>query len=312
MIAILTDKFKGTLSGAEVAEIISSFVDGCVYVPMADGGEGTAEALDARLHGRFYTFIDSDGYEVAFVPSCGEGLPDFPDQNHLPLRERSSAPVGQLVAEALEYYPRVYVGIGGTRFADGGIGFAQALQGAKGEIIGLADVQAPLIAAQGISALSFLRQKGADDEDYRYLTALYRRLKEKYPSADRYGGAGGGVGFAIESILGSKVISGAEYVLKRNLKRCLNDSTPDLLITGEGCVDEQTAAGKVVETVSRYGAEQGIPVVIFAGTTRGNPPYPHVFRTADSGALPSHRQAAENLRQACMRAIPLISKLLSN
>lgn len=311
MIAVVSDKFKGTLTSREVAAIVGDVLGDCVYVPMADGGEGTAEALGCVHRGDYYSFTDIDGQEAGYVPSCGEGIAHFPDQEHVPLRERTSAPVGLMVAEALRHYDRVYVGIGGTRMADGGVGFAEALRGCSGSVIGLADVSAPLVADSGISALSFLAQKGATDEDVRVLRKRYEALKRRYPTADRFGAAGGGIGFAIESILGGRVIPGAPYVLRRNLKAYLGNRRPDLIVTGEGCVDEQTSAGKVVAAVNAYGREHGIPVVTFAGIVKGNPPFENVFPTTHPGAaLPTREEAAVNLRRTVAEAYEKIKKLM--
>lgn len=314
MIAVLVDKFKGTLSGSEVASIMGEVLGECVYVPMADGGEGTVEALGAVRCGDFYAFEDTDGRTVGYVPSCGEGLGFLPEQEHIPLRQRSSAAVGLLVSKALRKFHTVYVGIGGTRVADGGVGFAKAMHGCRGKIIGLADIEAPLIAEEGISAMSFLAQKGATEEDVVALREKFSLLKLAYPSDDRFGGAGGGIGFAIESIVGGDVISGAQYILRRNLSRYLHGQLPDLLITGEGCVDEQTGAGKVVAAVNAYGREHGIPVVTFAGIVKGNPGYDHVFPsyTVPPVQLPTPAEAADRLRKAVADAIPLIRTILSN
>lgn len=313
MIAVLVDKFKGTLSGREVAEIIGDVVGHCVYVPMADGGEGTVEALGAERYEQFYTFQDMNGRTVGYVPSCGEGLSYLQSQEHLPLRKRSSGAIGMAVAKALKKFHTVYVGIGGTRFADGGMGFVKALHFCRGEIIGLADIEAPLISESGISAMSFLAQKGADEEDIAELREKFRLLKRAYPSADRFGGAGGGLGFAIESILGGEVVSGARYILHRNLDKYLQGHRPSLLITGEGCLDEQTGAGKVVAAVHAYGAEHNIPVVTFAGITKGLEPYDNVFPcySTPPAELPSPAEAAEQLSKTVTEALPVINSLIS-
>ena len=159
--------------------------------------------------------------------------------------------------------------------------------------------------------MSFLAQKGATEEDVAELRERFTLLQRAYPSADRFGGAGGGVGFAIESILGGEVISGAEYILKRNLPKYLHGQRPQLIITGEGCVDEQTDAGKVVAAVNAYGREHGIPVVTFSGIVKGTPPYEHVFPsyTTIPTRLPTPAEAAKQLRKAVLRALPFINSI---
>lgn len=280
MIALLSDKFKGTLSASEVDGIIAGVLrrytsEPVVSAPMADGGEGTAAALQATrgADGMYYTFTDSEGQRCAYVPSCGEGLAwehEITDRS-LPLRQRSSAPVGRAAAAALNgNYRKVYIGIGGTSTADAGMGMLAALgcnypsrrRLCRDRIVGLADVRAPLYGS-GLSAMSFLAQKGATDTDVRYCGHLFRLLAQNHPAPAPHGGAGGGIGFAIGAILGARCLDGAEYILQRALSKI---PEPRLIITGEGRLDSQTDGGKVVGTIDRYCRRHGIAFAAFCGT----------------------------------------------
>lgn len=333
MIAIASDKFKGTLTSVEAGEAIrkalSSLDKDIAVLAMADGGEGTAAALEARNMGTFYEFTDGDSIACAYVPSCAEGMDWASEMNSDPeLRKRSSYPVGKAIRDALEHgYSRIYVGIGGTRTADGGLGLLQGLgyhidfdnDGLptaikppetdiyNGAIIGLADVACPLYAENGLSAMSFLAQKGATDSDTAYIRNLFRRLKSLYSTPDLHGGAGGGIGFAIETVLGCRCHDGALVILHHALSSLKRH--PDLLVAGEGRIDSQTLGGKAVEAVRRYGEAHSIPVATFCGSIADNVNLPDTFACVSDGApIPSAPYAA--LVETAYRAIPTIKKLL--
>jgi len=80
MIVIASDKFKGTLSSLRAGSAICQGLgklngQEIAVVTMADGGEGTAEALGAHAkEGMFFEYTDVDGSVVAYIPSCGENL----------------------------------------------------------------------------------------------------------------------------------------------------------------------------------------------------------------------------------------------
>lgn len=311
MIALLSDKFKGTLTAAEVDGIIASVLQAhtsepVASAPMADGGEGTAAALKATpaQDGMFYTFTDADGSQCAYVPSCGEGLAwqaEITDRSR-PLRQRTSAPVGRAIKAALDTasFRRIYVGIGGTSTADAGIGMLAALDISdpnrrrlyRNKIVGLADVRA-LLFDTGLSAMSFLGQKGADSTDIHYCNRLFRWLSTAHPSPSPHGGAGGGIGFALEAILGARCLDGAEYILHRALAAI---PAPRIIVTGEGCLDSQTDGGKVVGTIYRYCHQHSIGFAAFCGTIAPGAERPGAYACTPYGApLPS--DPAEALRR---------------
>ncbi|MDE5683089.1 MAG: glycerate kinase [Muribaculaceae bacterium] len=337
MIAIASDKFKGTLSSLRAGSAISHGLgelngQKIVVVAMADGGEGTAEALGARVAtNKYYEYTAADSTLTAYIPSCGENLPWQPlvCRRDIPLRQRTSREVGAAIRHAAESgaYSRIDIGIGGTLTADGGLGMLEGMgyvieRDADGlpvsikqpalladfyrkSLRGLADVCAPLYSESGLSAMSFISQKGADGKDREWCAALFRRLRQIFPGRDTHGGAGGGIGFALESIVGCSVISGAPVILEK----ALTDLTPRLIITGEGRLDAQTSGGKTVSAVCAYASRRGIPAVIFCGTTADGVSFDNVFPCVSEGSpLPSDPYTA--LLKTAEAARPYIENLL--
>ncbi|MBJ2162201.1 MAG: glycerate kinase [Muribaculaceae bacterium] len=336
MLAILSDKFKGTLTSQEAAAAICDGLYAawpeaeCAYAPMADGGEGTAQALGAEPHGSglWYELPSGDAY----VPSCGEGMAWQSTLSEGTLCQRSTEALGHAIRQAVDSgrYRRVYVGIGGTSTADGGTGMLRALgynvsispdgivrsikalsnsaeRAYRRSVSGLADVAAPLIGS-GLSAMSFLAQKGATPHDEAAIRRLFMSLTEicRYPAP--FGGSGGGIGFAIQGIMGCDCTYGARFVLDRALASL---PRPSLIITGEGRIDPQTLGGKVVDTVYSYGASRGIPVAAFAGCADPGAPYPNTFACTRPGeALPDN--PAEALRHTAMLAAPSLQAIVSH
>lgn len=274
MILIAPDKYKGTLSAAEAAEIIKEALDrhDVIKAPMADGGEGTARILcrDLSWQPRDCYFVNPHTRTAVIDSSAVIGMSGIDPAHHDILRDTSYA-LGLKVREILKGgCKKVIIGIGGTRTCDGGMGFLDALDRDKlhlyrDALIGLSDVRVPLVAPIGQpSALMFARQKGATDID---IDVLHRRLTEiyrEYPGwRSPFDGAGGGLGFAIASVIGAECRDGAKYVLDNY---DISWQEISLIITGEGSIDTQTSQGKVVSVLHAKGDELGIPVIAFGGT----------------------------------------------
>lgn len=339
-ITILSDKFKGTLSSEEVAETIAGSlsdygIEADFFKPvMADGGQGTARALNgvADRTNTYYVF-DDGGTQAVYVPSCGESLSWAASLHTGNFPCRNTFAVGRAVRQALTYMTDspVYVGIGGTVSADLGFGFLKALgyvikcdgdlsvriekpspeitEMYRRRIIGLADVRCPL-SGDGLSALSFIPQKGGTEEDISRFRILAGNLQTAAGSdeAGSHSGAGGGLGYAIETVAGCRTLDGAEFILQR----CTDTIEPDMYITGEGLIDSQTAGGKVVDAVYRHARRSGKPVVAFCGKKAPGSTYPNVFPSVPyNQAIPSSKQEAiHNLAAAVRRAAPIIEKML--
>jgi glycerate 2-kinase len=223
-----------------------------------------------------------------------------------PLRATSRG-AGELIAAALDGGARrIVVGVGGSASTDGGSGILVALGarlldahgdtvapggGALGTIARIdlssvdprlsqaslevaVDVRSPLFGPQG-AAHVFAHQKGADDAEVALLDAGLEHLAALVESdagmpglAGRPGaGAAGGAGFALAA-LGARLVGGAALVCDQvGLDAAMSGAT--LVITGEGRLDSQTAAGKAPAEVAARAGRAGVPCVAVCGTVDG-------------------------------------------
>src|SRR5438105_6405369 len=324
-IVIAPNAFKGSLSALEAAEAIAEGVQVAapdielVLLPIADGGDGTVEALVAATHGDHrslrvrgplgdpvdaaYGLIDQGSTTVIEMAKAA-GLALVPTQQRDP-RITTTYGVGELLQHAYDAGARHFiVGIGGSATNDGGAGMAQALgyhlldeQGHelppgglalkklarihvggvhadwKAAVVDVAcDVSNPLTGPSGASAV-YGPQKGATPEMVAELDAGLRRLAEVIQrdlgvEVDSLPGAGaaGGLGAGLVAFAGARLRPGAEMVMEAlKLDETLNSA--DLVITGEGRLDSQTARfGKGPAAVARHAKNAGIPVVGIGGS----------------------------------------------
>jgi glycerate 2-kinase len=235
---------------------------------------------------------------VEVASTCG--LQMLPPAGLAPLAS-SSVGLGQALLSALGHRPQqIVLALGGSSTTDGGAGMLSALgavfldsQGrqfvpcggtladidridlggliplTEVELVAAGDVQNPLLGAGGAAAV-YGPQKGASPQDVTLLEAglanLVRRLDEAgWPGSEQAGtpgaGSAGGLGFAA-ILLGARMVSGADFFLDllrfdHALKTC------DLVITGEGKMDEQTLSGKLPLAVARRAAP--VPVIAVVG-----------------------------------------------
>lgn len=210
---------------------------------------------------------------------------------------------GQLILKALRMgCRRIYIGIGGSATNDGGVGMAQALgvsfkdlsgneivfgggalkyletidisgrtellDGA--EVIIMSDVTNPLCGVKGASRV-YGPQKGADPEMVEMLDSNLLRYGEKIKETlgldiiDMPGsGAAGGLGAGLVAFCNGRLERGIEMIL--NLLQFESKlEGADLVITGEGRIDSQSAYGKVPSGVASRAMTQGVPVIAIAG-----------------------------------------------
>ncbi|CAM2897439.1 glycerate kinase [Skermania piniformis] len=312
-VVVAPDKFKGSLSAAQVAAAVAAGIRSVrpdrdvVSAPVADGGDGTVDAFVAagwervavratgptgHPHETSYARRDAAGVvELASVV----GLAALPGGRPAPL-QASTFGLGEVIGAARAAGVReLSVGVGGSASTDGGAGLLQALgarltdragrrigPGAAGladlvavDIAGLptdvrielaADVDNPLTGPNGAVAV-FGAQKGITDPApvqrslqhwADLLGAATGRDLRTAPGA----GAAGGTGFALLAALGAQFRPGIDVVLARTgLRDVLRDA--DLVITGEGSLDEQTLSGKAPVGVAR--AAGSATVVAVAG-----------------------------------------------
>src|SRR5437660_5644669 len=323
-IVLAPNAFKGSLSALEAAEAIAEGVQlaapdiELVLLPIADGGDGTVEALVAATHGEHrslrvrgplgdpvdaaYGLIDQGSTAVIEMAKAA-GLALVPTEQRAP-RITTTYGVGELLQHAYDAGARHFiVGIGGSATNDGGAGMAQALgyhlldeQGHelppgglalnklarihvggvhadwKAAVVDVAcDVSNPLTGPSGASAV-YGPQKGATPEMVAELDAGLQRLAEVIQrdlgvAVDSLPGAGpaGGLGAGLVAFAGARLRPGAERVRGAlHLDQRLTGA--DLVITGEGRLDSQTARfGKGPAAVARHARNAGIPVVAIGG-----------------------------------------------
>ena len=134
------------------------------------------------------------------------------------------------------------------------------------------DVDNPLIGPNGATQM-FGKQKGASDEGIyeledkviHFSKIVTEELKTDY-TKHKGSGAAGGVGFAALSFLNAEFEGGFELISKLlNLKYKIKKGNYDYIITGEGCIDEQTQHGKLLKQLGLLGLKYSTPVIAFTG-----------------------------------------------
>ena len=322
-IVIAPDSFKESLSAEQVAAAIArgwQSVDGqaqCVLRPMADGGEGTVDALLAAVGGQrrecqvrgplgepvqaHWGWLDNATAVIEMAAASGLHWVE-PAQRDACIT--TTFGTGELIRQALDAgAKRIVLGLGGSATNDGGAGMLQALgvrlldaEGAelapggaalahlqqvdlsgldprlaKVEVQVAADVDNPLCGPRGASAV-FGPQKGANPAQVAVLDAALGHYAAKvaqvlgedhakFPGV----GAAGGVGFAARALLKASFRPGIELVADvAGLAEAVADA--DLVITGEGRLDQQSLHGKTPIGVARVAQAAGVPVIALAGS----------------------------------------------
>jgi glycerate kinase len=274
---------KGVLSAVEGAMALAAGMRmaglDAEELPVADGGEGTAEVLAAAHGGEWRTAPVSDplGRVVAArylvledgtaVVEAAEavGLSRLREDERDPLRATSRG-LGELVlAAAAAAGGPILVCLGDSATVDGGAGLREVVGSSLAgcELVGLCDVRNRLLGERG-AARGFGPQKGASPEEVEQLEARLAAMAELRPYAELPGaGAAGGLGAALAA-LGGELVSGADFILERIGFRGLAYGA-DLVVTGEGTVDGSSSEGKVVGEVARICGEEGVRCVVFGG-----------------------------------------------
>lgn len=295
-IVIACDSYKGCLSSSEVAraaaEGVAEVYPDCeiVRLAVADGGEGTVDALVETLGGHLEWAEVSDPLgrpvkaaygiagDLAIIESaaaCGLTLLTKEERNPLITTTKG---LGELILAAIDKGCRRFlIGLGGSATNDGGMGMINAdgfLERARGMKFTVAcDVDTPYIGAHGASRV-FGPQKGASEEDVEILEERLRGyslkiLKDTGIDVSDMAGAGaaGGLGGAFRAYLGAELKRGVDLVLDQIGFDSIIDGA-DLVITGEGCSDYQTLKGKTAAGVLERAKRKGIPVMLVSGAIR--------------------------------------------
>ena len=321
-VVIAIDSFKGSLSSLEAGEaaregVLKADESAEVIIrPLADGGEGTVEALAIGLGGEMIEaevtgplgervrakYCIVKGSTAVIEMAQAAGLPLVPADKRDPMFTTTYG-VGELILDAIHRGCRSFiVGIGGSATNDGGTGMLSALGfefydkngekiafGAKG-LEALASISAKnvipelcecsfrvacdvnnlLCGERGCSAV-YAPQKGATPESVKimdqWLGKYAETAKSVFPNADpNYPGAGaaGGLGFAFKTFMSASLESGIGIILdETELEKHIADA--DVVVTGEGRIDFQTAMGKAPIGVAKLAKKHGKRVVAFAG-----------------------------------------------
>lgn len=277
--------------------ITESLVDatggGIIQVKVADPLMREIEA--------FYGIL-GDGETAVIEMAAASGLPLLKEEERNPMKTTTYG-TGQLIKHALDMGCRKFIiGLGGSATNDGGAGMAKALGvkfldskgrevelggGALGNlssidissiderikectILAACDVDNPLVGPEGASFV-FGPQKGATKEEVMMLDQNlqhYGQLLEEtlnnsildYPGA----GAAGGLGGGLLAFLNAELKRGIDIVIEASgLEKIVKDA--DLVITGEGMIDNQTIYGKTPYGVAKVASKYDIPIIAIAG-----------------------------------------------
>lgn len=323
-IVIAMDSFKGSMSSMEAGKAAKDGINRCCHAdiivkPLADGGEGTTEALVEGLGGKFVSAevtgplgdkttaeygILEDGKTAVMEMAQACGITLVKRDKLEPLRATTKG-IGEMILDAAERGCREFIiGIGGSATTDGGAGMLQALGyeitdetgcsvrpgiqdlGRIASISGrnvpkvlqecrfsiACDVTNPLCGENGAVSV-FGPQKGVQEKEIQVFDRWMQHFAEKtkeFTGKDcqmaEGAGAAGGLGFAFISYFeNAELKSGIDIVLDAvRLEQEIKDA--DIVITGEGCLDAQTAMGKAPSGAVRLAKKYGAKVLAFAGS----------------------------------------------
>lgn len=315
-ILLASDKFKGSLAAPAVADALRTGLaevfpgaefDAC---PIADGGEGTTEAMVGALGGEWAeaTVPDAQGRprvaRFGLVPaerrailemSAASGLALVAD---LPLDPARASTIGTgelLLAARRHGAEKVVLGIGGSATNDGGLGLALALghrferrgepfvptlatlpeadclhlaPAPFAELLVACDVDNPLLGPRGATRI-YGPQKGVRDFAWfearlAHLADLAATARGTDPRDTPGAGAAGGLGFGLLAFAGGRLTPGFELVAAQ-VGLAARVARADLVVTGEGRLDEQSLQGKGPVGVARLARQHGKPVLGVAG-----------------------------------------------
>ena len=281
---VAPDKMRGTATAREVAAAAgrAALRAGWAWdeVPMADGGEGTLDALGGPNRATTVTGPLGDPVEAAWRLDGHTAVVEMARASGLALVGgaegndpigASSVGTGELLGAAIDAGARrLLVGLGGSATTDGGLGALRALYPlhrlAGVEIVVLCDVHTGFVDA----ATVFAPQKGASPAQVELLRRRLDRLADVYladhgvdvrdlPGAGAAGGLAGGL-----AVAGARLTSGFDAVADElDLPELLVGA--DLAVTAEGFLDEQSFDGKVVGGVAELAAAAGVPCLAVVG-----------------------------------------------
>ncbi|HAS08964.1 MAG TPA: glycerate kinase [Acidimicrobiaceae bacterium] len=278
------DKFRGTATAAEVAAAVGRAARAagwrCDEIPVADGGDGLLDVLGGPNRTSVVTGPLGDPVEAGWRYERGTAVIEMARASGLLLAggPEGNDPIaadthgtGELIQTAVEAgATRVIVGLGGSATTDGGLGALRALYPHQRlravELLVACDVRTRFLDAAAV----FGPQKGASRAQVRLLTNRLARLADVYledhgvdvrdlPGAGAAGGLAGGL-----AAIGAQLLDGFALVADElELDQAVEGA--DLVVTGEGFLDDASFEGKVVGGVAELAADLGVPVVAVVG-----------------------------------------------
>jgi len=286
-VLVAPDSFKGTFRAAQVAGAIGRGLERAGLVPpdllpLADGGDGTLDALLVNLGGETASARVQDplGREIdagyGLMEGGGTALVEMAAASGLSLVDEaerdawaaSTYGTGQLIADAVERGAQVIlVAVGGSATTDGGAGALQAIEEAGGlrgaRIVVLCDVQVPWERCAEV----FGPQKGADAELVERLAKRLDELADTFPRDPRgvpMTGAAGGLAGGLWAVHEAALEPGAPFILDA-LGFDDRMRASRAVVTGEGKLDEQTLQGKLVGEIGTRTRQAGVPLHAIVG-----------------------------------------------
>src|SRR3954452_11683463 len=278
------DKFRGTASAAEVAAAIGRAARAagwdCDEAPIADGGEGILEVLGGAVRrsvvrGPLGAEVEAEWRmrdDAAVIEMArASGLLVAGGREGNGPRAASTAGTGQLRAAAVtQGARRIIIGMGGSATTDGGQGCLEVLE-PHARLRGVDLVVACDVTTRFVDAAEvFAPQKGASPAQVALLKRRLERLAQLYE--DDYGtdvrslagsGAAGGLAGGLAAI-GAQLVAGFDLVADA-LDLPERVAEAQLVVTGEGYLDDQSFDGKAVGGMVELAKEAGVPVLVVVG-----------------------------------------------
>ena len=299
---IAPDSFGDSLTAVQAAAAIATGWhrarpgDQCVVAPQSDGGPGFVAVLagrvgelrqstvcgplDREVPSARAQWVYNSASGTAYLEcaqACGLHLLGGPPTTRTALAAHSRG-VGQLMSAALQAgAQRIVVGLGGSASTDGGRGLVDELGGldegrrrmAGVDLVAASDVDHPLLGPSG-AARVFGPQKGADPAA---VSALEQRLVQwagrldaaagRPVSTEPGAGAAGGIGAALLALGGWREPGAAIVAEHTGLAHDVADA--DLIVSGEGKLDQQSLHGKVVGALAAAARPRQVPLLVLAG-----------------------------------------------
>jgi glycerate kinase len=286
-VLVAPDSFKGTFRAAQVAGAIGRGLERAGLMPpdlcpVADGGEGTLDALLPQLGGELVGVEVRDPLgrpirsQFGLVEDGGTAIVEMAAASGLGLvaeDERdawaaSTYGTGELIAAAAQAGAAVIlVAVGGSATTDGGAGALEAIEEAGGlggaRIVVLCDVRTPWEAAPRV----FGPQKGADEALVARLEQRLDELARRLPRDPRgvpMTGCAGGLSGGLWAAHRATLEPGAPFVLDA-LDFDTRMRASRAVVTGEGKLDQQTLAGKLVGEIGTRTRQAGVPLHAIVG-----------------------------------------------